>query len=69
MKNNQHEKIQSALEKKEAKRIKKKTIKMKMSGQQVKNLQRIIIEHKNKSAKRQSLQFTLNLIPEILTIH
>jgi len=46
MKNNQPEEIQSDIEKKAAKRNKKKTIKMKVSGQQVKNLQRIIIKKK-----------------------
>ncbi|MDP2683570.1 MAG: hypothetical protein Q8P20_00795 [bacterium] len=53
MKNNQPEEIQSEVEKKVTKRIKKKTIKMKMSGKQIKTLQRLIIENK-KSAKRQS---------------
>jgi len=51
MKNNNHEDIQSEIEKKASQRKKKKKLNMKMSGKQVKNLQKIIIENKSKNPK------------------
>ena len=50
MTNNLHEKIQSDIEKKVIVRNKKKKHNMKISGQEVKKLQRLIIENKNKNS-------------------
>ncbi len=47
MTTNQYEKIQSEIEKRANQKIRRKKLKMKMSGKQIKNLQRIIIEKKN----------------------
>lgn len=54
MRNNNHEEIQNDTEKKAALKIKRKTLSMKMSGKQIKNLQKIIIENANKRGKKSS---------------